>query len=284
MRVLIVYKRSFLEAHGNGGRSLSRLDPADRARIVRSDAENRRALGDVAAHLARRGVRVDAVHRGSHRRYDLVIALGGDGTFFAAARHLHGAPLLGINSDPSHSLGLWMGSDRTNFGPTLDLALEGTLKPVRVRRIQAAINGRATRELAFNEVLVAHKNPSAMTRYRIAVGRRNEEHRSSGVWVATGAGSTAAIRSAGGRRMPVGSPSLQFLVREPYRWPRTSYAILHGFVPRLSLQALTVDLALWIDGSKVRYDLAIGDRVDLRIGPALEVLGYDETRRRRLFP
>ena len=197
---------------------------------------------------------------------------------------LRTAPILGINSDPAHSLGLWMGADRATFGPVLDHALEGRLKATSIRRMSIEINGHATRELAFNDALVAHKNPAAMTRYRLWTGTATEDHKSSGVWVSTAAGSTAAIRSAGGRRMPIESRRLQFLVREPYTWPVRRYAITSGFTPKLGLQTLTVDLGLWIDGSRVRYDLALGDRVELQSGPPLQVLGYDEARRRRLFP
>ncbi|MBI3857604.1 MAG: NAD(+)/NADH kinase, partial [Planctomycetes bacterium] len=259
----------------------------DRDRLIRADAENRRALGEVTAHLARRGVEFDAVFRGSiaaRKRYDLVLSLGGDGTFFAAARYLKDAPILGINSDPANSLGLWTCADRTDFREPLERALAGQVTPTRIHRMAVAINGRPLRELAFNDVLIAHKNPAAMTRYRLTTVGAPEDQRSSGVWVSTAAGSTAGIRSAGGRRMPIASKRLQYLVREPYTWPQRRYRLARGFTPRLGLQTLTVDLGLWIDGSRIRYDLGLGDRVDLQAGPPLLVLCYDDQRRRKLFP
>lgn len=287
MKVLIVYKKSFLETHAGDRKGMAHLDPADRDRLVRADAENRRALGDVTAHLARRRIDFDAVYRGTiaaRRRYDLVLSLGGDGTFFAAARYLRDTPILGINSDPANSLGLWTCADRTNFREPLERALAGGLKPTRIHRMAVAINGKPVREQAFNDVLVAHRNPAAMTRYRLAVGAIQEDHRSSGVWVSTAAGSTAGIRSAGGRRMTIASKRLQYLVREPYGWPQRRYRLSRGFAPRLALQTLTVGMGLWIDGSRIRYDLGLGDRVVLAGGPPLLVLCYDEERRRRLFP
>jgi len=287
MKVLIVYKKSFLESHGADRRRIARLEPADRDRLLKSDHENRRALGDLTAHLARRGISSDAVSRGTlaaRRRYDLVVSLGGDGTFFSAARYLKDTPIFGINSDPVNSLGLWTCADRSNFREPLELALAGKLRGALIHRMAIAINGRPVREEAFNDVLIAHKNPAAMTRYRLSVGARREQQRSSGVWVSTAAGSTAGIRSAGGRRMPITSERLQYLVREPYTWPQRKLRLARGYVARLGLQTLTVGLGLWIDGSRVRYDLGIGDRVELQTGPALRVLGYDESRRRRLFP
>lgn len=287
MKVLIVYKKSFLESHGADARRIAQLDPADRDRLMKSDQENRRALGDLTAHLARRGVPSDAVFRGSlaaRRRYELVISLGGDGTFFAAARYLKDTPVFGINSDPANSLGLWTCADRSNFREPLELALAGRLRASRIHRMTIAINGKPVREQAFNDVLIAHKNPAAMTHYRLSAGGASEQQRSSGIWVSTAAGSTAGIRSAGGRRMPITSKRLQYLVREPYTWPQRKYRLTGGYGTPLGLQALTVGLGLWIDGARVRYDLQLGDRVELQTGPALRVLGYDEARRRRFFP
>lgn len=287
MRVLVVYKKSFLESHGAERRTVANLDPADRARLVRADLENRRALRDVVSHLVKLGVRTDAVYRGSlarRRKYDLVVSLGGDGTFFAAARHVRGIPILGINSDPANSLGIWTGADRGNFPRVLARALEGKLPGMRLHRLEISVNGRALREQAFNDVLFAHRNPAAMTRYRLTADGRTEDQRGSGLWIATAAGSTAGIRSAGGVRMPIGSSRIQFLAREPYTWPKRRYALAHGTAARLALVPLTVDCSVWIDGSRVRHDLSLGDRVEIRQGDPLVVLGYDDARRRKLFP
>jgi NAD+ kinase len=287
MRILVVYKKSFLESHGAERRRVAGLAPADRDRLVRADRENRRALGDVLAHLARLGIPADAVFRGSlarRRKYDLVVSLGGDGTFFAAARHVRGIPILGINSDPSNSLGIWTCADRSSFPRLLARALEGTLPGTELRRLEIAVNGRPLREQAFNDVLFAHRNPAAMTRYRLTADRRTEDQRGSGLWIATAAGSTAGIRSAGGVRMPIGSRRIQFLAREPYTWPKARYALARGTADRLAIVPLTVDCAVWIDGSRVRRDLSLGDRVEIRPGDPLVVLGYDDRRRRRLFP
>jgi NAD+ kinase len=287
MRVLVVFKKSFLESHAADPKAVAGLETADRARFVEADLENRRALSEVCGHLARLGVPYDAVFRGGlarRRKYDLVVSLGGDGTFFAAARWVGGTPVLGINSDPENSLGLWTCADRWSFQKPLEQALAGRLRPVLLHRMSVAVNGRPLRVPAFNDVLFAHKNPAAMTRYRLTVRGRSEDQKSSGLWCSTAAGSTAGIRSAGGERMPVDSRRLQFLVREPYAWPVRRYRLARGFAAKLSLTTFMMESAIWIDGSRVRHDLRLGDRVDLSSGPPLRVLGYDDRRRRRLFP
>lgn len=287
MRVLIVYKRSFLEAHGSERRGIGRLGPARRALLRRADRENRRALDALVAHLEKLGVAYDAVCRGgvaARHRYSLVVALGGDGTLFAASHHAGPAPLLGINPDPANSLGLWTGADSRTFRGPLEQALQGRLPATLLHRLAVRVNGRLLSARVFNDVLFAHRNPAVMTRYRIETGPRREEQKSSGVWVATAAGSTAALRSAGGRRMAIGSRLLQYRVREPYTWPLRRYRLTGGTVRSLTITTFLVESSLWLDGTILRYDLSLGDRVEFGPGEPLRLLGYDESRRRRLFP
>lgn len=287
MRVLVVYKKSFLEIRGGDRRILDALPPRDRARFVKADVENRKALRDVTAHLVKLGARVDAVFRGTlarRRRYDLVVSVGGDGTFLAAAGQVVDTPILGVNSDPAHSLGLWTCADRHTFREQLSKALRGELEILRLQRLRITINGRAVPELAFNDVLFASRNPAAMTRYQLTVDAREEAQRSSGLWIATAAGSTAGIRSAGGRRMSLTSKRIQYVVREPYTWPARRYALTRGFASRLLLIPMAGDASLWIDGSRTRKDLHLGDKVEIRPGAPLTLLGVDASRRAKLFP
>ena len=54
----------------------------------------------------------------------------------------------------------------------------------------------------LNDILICHHNPGAMSRYYLTVGRVREEQRSSGVWIATAAGSSGGLHSAGGKVLP----------------------------------------------------------------------------------
>ena len=66
----------------------------------------------------------------------------------------------------------------------------------------------------------------------------------------------------------------------------SDYRLLRGMAKRsLLLSSLMAEAAIWIDGSRLRYDLRLGDRVTVATGAEpLRVLGYDDARRRRLFP
>lgn len=290
MRVLVVYKKSFLESHQEDRELLERIPRAQRSRVIRTDIENRQSIHDVFTFLSRKGIKFDVVYRGqlaARPLYDLIITVGGDGTFFMASHHVRRAPIFAINSDPSHSLGLFTCADRRNFEPILERALAGKLKGVRLNRLAVAINGKPIPELVVNDILYAQRNPAAVAQYRIAVdGRAHEIQRSSGVWIATAAGSTSAIRAAGGTTMPISSKRMQWRVREPFTWPTRRYRLLCGQAARaIELRVMTAEAAIWIDGSRTRHDLAFGDRLVIRTGATpLMVLGYDRLRRARLFP
>lgn len=288
-RVLLVFKRSFLQQQREDPRFLRALDASMRRRLARTDEANRRTLLSVIDAIRAEGLRCDIVYRGQlseSSRYDLAVTVGGDGTFLAASHMIGRTPVLAVNSDPENSLGIFTGADRRSFRNRLRAALGGRLTRTSMNRLRVRINGRPVRDLVFNDVLFARRNPASMARYRISVDGRAEEQRSSGVWISSAAGSTAAIRAAGGRRMPIDSRAIQILVREPYPWGLPTYRILHEIAGRgLRLRTYSPNSALWIDGDRLCYPLRYGDQVTIRpAATPLTVLGYDDARRRRLFP
>ena len=89
----------------------------------------------------------------------------------------------------------------------------------------------------------------------------SEEHRSSGIWISTAAGSTAGIRSAGGKVMPTKSQRLQYLVRELYREPQRNYALTRGFIePDQDFVVVSKmqQAHLYIDGARTAYPFPFG--------------------------
>ena len=163
---------------------------------------------------------------------DLVVSVGGDGTLLRASQFVRGGMVIGVNSAPGDSVGRFCTANREKLAPSGSTRF-WTLKwrPVELARLRVTLDGKTLPELALNDVLVAHYSPAATTRYLIEVGDQVEEHRSSGVWVSTAAGSTAGIGSAGGRRMSLRSRHIQFLARELYREPDREYKLTRGLAP-----------------------------------------------------
>jgi NAD+ kinase len=284
-RVLVVYKVSLLRRIG---RQEARRASADlRARWIRSDVENRAAVAEVVRVLARTGWKVEVRPRGERFResaYQLIVVVGGDGTLFDVARHVRFTPIMAVNSDPPQSLALFSCGDYHVFGRRVEELRAGRLRETRIRRMRVWI-GRREHPPVWNDVLFAHRDPAMMSRYEIASGRRSERQFSSGLWVATAAGSTAAILAAGGRMMPIGSDRLQWRAREPYVRDGRPYRLAWGETRgALRLRPLEPGMVLWMDGARNRVPLDAGVQIRLDLGaPPARILGFDDARRRMLF-
>jgi NAD+ kinase len=293
-RVLVVYKKSYYELYGyeHRERHFTALQERQHPLIETmrlSHDENQRALADVCAALEAVRLPYDCLYRGelkSSAGYDLLLSVGGDGTFLEVARYTTDIPVLGVNSDPLRSTALFCAADRTNVRQRLEALLAGSLHEVRLARLQVSINGSQLPHYALNDLLVAHDSPAAVTSYTLQLGDISESQKSSGIWIATAAGSTAAVRAAGGRVMPLRSRKLQYLVREPYFGDGCRYRLLKGLVaPDIPL-CVTSKMrrgSLFMDGPHLRFRLRLGDelRVTTITTPPIRVIGLDRARRQR---
>ena len=290
MRALVVYKRSHYELYESrtGIQTLrGQVRPFVRAMMLSHDA-NQRTLAAVHRAFEAVGVPYDCIYRGELRSaegYDLLCSVGGDGTFLEVARHSVTTPVLGINSDPQRSIALFCAADQDTVRQRLEAVLAGALREVRLARMQVILNGIPLDFCALNDLLFCHANPAAMTAYTLQLGAVREMQKSSGVWFASAAGSTAAIRSAGGRRMPLRSRRLQYLVREPYVADGSPYRLIKGMVApdaQLELISKTRQGRLYIDGSHRHVPCGLGDVLQVSTdAPPLRVLGIDDQRRQR---
>ena len=292
-RALVVYKKSYYELYGYIEREgrFAGLQ-AHRQAIIEamrySHEENQRTLEAVQAAFEVVGIPYDCLYRGelgSVAGYDLILSVGGDGTFLEVARYALDTPVLGVNSDPERSTAFFCAANRSTIQSHLEALLAGHVHEVRLARLQVTLNDRPLPYYALNDLLIAHANPAAMTSYTLRLGAVSEPQRSSGLWVATAAGSTAAIRAAGGRILPLRSRRLQYLVREPYGGDRCRYRLLKGTAgPDMPLEVTSKTRRgrLFMDGPHLRFSIGLGDMLTVTAAAtSLRVLGLDSTRRQR---
>lgn len=223
---------------------------------------------------------LDAQARRALARARFVITVGGDGTLLAPSHWVTRAGLLGVNSAPKSSVGYLTATRRATVARDLARIARGDLLPQVVSRIEVELDGKRLLPV-LNDVLVAHEQPAATSRYRLRLGRRAGEHRSSGLWVSTPTGSTAGIRSAGGQPMALGENRLQFRARELYRVKGRSAALESGFVEEG--QALEVESAmqagwLYIDGARLATRFPFGARATFRVAEQPLLLFADPAR------
>lgn len=233
-------------------------------------AMHHETLSGVQSTLELLGIETDTVFRGQlkkiSKQYDLVVTVGGDGTFLDISHILDKQVLLGVNSAPIDSTGALC---RARIGDFLTVMVEliaGKRKPLWIPRLKVKLNGKQVATPVLNEVLFANQSSAGTARYRILIGKTAEEQKSSGIWIAAPTGSTAAIRSAGGKPMPLTKAAMQYVVRELFPEPGKSFKIQRGILPKgkkLTIYSRMRQGALFIDGNKISVPLNFGDKVEI---------------------
>lgn len=156
---------------------------------------------------------------------DLIITLGGDGTFLYASHFVNHTPILGINSAPDSSVGYFctyaMIQERNSIQSLLDSFLRtDSIPTMPMQRIQLYLNDEPVHYPVLNDILIAERNPAATSRFSVRLNETQNSYKCSGAWLSTAWGSSAAWKSGGGRVFPEtnrhGKRQFGLLIREPY--------------------------------------------------------------------
>lgn len=173
---------------------------------------------------------------------DLVVTLGQDGLVANTAKYVENQPIVAVNPEPERFDGILLPFLPEQTERAVGRVLEGKAKVREVTLAEARLKD-GQRLLAFNDLFIgARSHVSAL--YKIGWGKKLEIHSSSGVLVATGAGSTgwvsstfnmaAGIAAFCGRGFPAPAPMpwedrrLLFVVREPFLSRHSQAGIVAG--------------------------------------------------------
>lgn len=212
--------------------------------------------------------RSDKIKGVADDRFDAVFSVGGDGTLLAATDQVGGSiPIIGIKSSDT-SIGYLCTADRHRIPAVVAAYCAGSLDYTPRPRMVAHIHcddpkvPTQTTVPVLNDFLFANSHPAATSRYVLQVGEVTEEHKSSGIWLATPAGSTAGVMAAGGTPQHSVTGQFQYLVREMYAGDEVKRTLTGGtFVPGtdpIVITNLNPEGLLALDGSKITYDLPLG--------------------------
>lgn len=272
-RVLVITRSTPLETPALDRRhpGLARLLAEDAPLVARmkvSLQETQEARHQVLQAIRRQGLAVTYSRRVRDPvdlHHDLVVTVGGDGTVLDAARLVRETPVLGVNSSPSTSYGHFTCCTARDFDQVLEEVREGRRRPQALTRIALRIDGTLHPRPALNDVLLADRVPAATSRYLLEVDGEQEPQKSSGIWVSTAAGSTGALRSAGGMPMDLRDRRLQYRVREPCCPPGCQLRLAGGILEGpLVMVSRMLHGAAFLDGRRTAVPLRFGTRVEVR--------------------
>ena len=107
--------------------------------------------------------------------------------------------------------------------------IKNKFKIKKLPRLEAHIDGSRINSYALNEFYIGARKGYHAAKYMIELNGVKERHKSSGVLVATPAGSYAWASACFSKRLPLNSKNFQFVVREPYEGKVfRGYKIKHG--------------------------------------------------------
>lgn len=196
------------------------------------------------------------------KKLDLVIALGGDGTFLAAVRWLEGrqVPIMGVNMG---NLGFLTETRDEELFDVLNLAILGKMQTVRRSTLMTTVkkNGKTKNYASLNDIVIERGSRSRLI--DIAIHSNNffvSTVKADGLIVATPTGSTAYCLAAGG---PIIHPSVHAVSITPvcpHTLTNRPIILNDHHKIKLKLNEISGKAALLVDGQKVT-DLTCEDEV-----------------------
>lgn len=286
MNILLLKKKTSSAEQREALGALARqgvLPSAYLQELEHADVEHLATLDRVREILAATGCRVTELHQTDPwpaTQFELIVTLGGDGTVLNASHFMKDSriTIVGIRSSRG-SVGRLCAFDYRQLEHfAACLRAGGEMERLELQRLCAEITCNQTgkkhlSKAILNDFLYTNSNPAAMTHYIIKFAERWESQKSSGVWIATAAGSSAALQAAGGKTTDFAAGKFQFQVRELYH---ASGNYIDGCEFDLQHNQLTIcslcDRALLaLDGQHRALPLQYGDTVTFKAATPIAI-------------
>lgn len=124
---------------------------------------------------------------------DCVVVLGQDGLVANTVKYLQGQPVIGVNPDPQRWDGVLLPFQINDLKTILPDVFAQRRTTQQVTMAQVRLNNGQTL-YGVNDLFIGQKT-HVSARYRIHLGKKQENHSSSGIIVSTGLGSTGWFKS-----------------------------------------------------------------------------------------
>ncbi len=178
-------------------------------------------------------------------RYMVVVVVGQDGLVANTAKYVGNVPIVGVNPEPSRFDGVLLPFRLSSARSAVARVLEQRFRTRSVTLAEVNMQD-GQKLLAFNDLFVGCSS-HVSARYSLHAGRQQESQSSSGIIIATGAGSTGWLSSVfnfaggiaeslGGRAQPRPHMAwedrrLAWVVREPFISKASQAGLVFGMLP-----------------------------------------------------
>ena len=211
----------------------------------------------------------DKLNKNHFRNKDIIIAVGGDGTFLRAAQFVDNQLLFGVNSDIKDKEGFFMKSNKNNFENKIKKLIKGKARIKKLQRLEAYIGFKKIGALALNEFFIGPKKSYHAAKYVIQIDGKKERQKSSGILITTSTGSYAWAKSCCNKTLPLDSKNYQYVVREPYEGKVfKNYGLKYGILnknQKISIVSEMLDGILIADSVSKEYNLKNGSKATIRL-------------------
>jgi len=203
---------------------------------------------------------------------DLIIVIGGDGTFLRTSHFTDEQLIFGVNCTCGIREGFFLRSNFENFKRNFESILNDEFKVVELTRIIAVIDGYES-EPALNEIYVGKQKAYRTFQYELNVNGKKEIQKSSGFLIGTAAGSHAWLRSAGGKTLPLDSKEIQYHVREPYFGRINKPTLLKGSVSQIQIKSMSDGIVV-IDSTSEEYNFSKENNLTIKRAEPLKFVEF----------
>ena len=231
------------------------------------------SAGEACARLAKKAKRLGiSVTDGDA---DVIVVLGGDGTFLRAVHEYPGVPLLGLNLG---GLGYLCSVDARDFDAALERLADGKFRISERRMVE--VNGRYA---ALNDIVITREMSGHSTRLDLeADGRLVAHYMADGLIFATPTGSTAYSLAAGGPVLMPDSDNIVVTPMNPHALGVRPLVVRDSVRFRVTARSRTagnaMKIGVYADGADV-LTLDEGESVEIaqsaQTAKLVEMEGYD---------
>lgn len=207
--------------------------------------EGVKLAGEIVEYLRKKNINSEIIEDDSSKEGNLVITIGGDGTFLKGFHIFPNLPLCGIHMG---KLGFLAHIDYEKWKEIIGLICEGKYKIMERTLVEMSLRGKSF--FALNDIVLTNKFPGRLIEYNVILKNEKLSFLSDGLIVSTPTGSTAYNFANYG---PVVDENIECIILNslsPHNISLRPIVVSKFEKVKVFLGKKTKRASFWIDGQK----------------------------------